>query len=72
MGENTWVGCNFITQAKSVAISVWCARNTDPTQAGLYSNRRRLKASDLRSCIVLRIILGMKTQALISCAADKE
>ena len=27
LGENTWVRCNFITQAKSVAISVWCARN---------------------------------------------
>ena len=26
LGENTWVRCNFITQAKSVAISVWCAR----------------------------------------------
>ena len=28
LGENTWVRCNFITQAKSVAISVWCARIT--------------------------------------------
>ena len=28
LGENTWVRCNFITQAKSVAISVWCARKT--------------------------------------------
>ena len=26
LGENTWVRCNFITQAKSVAISVWYAR----------------------------------------------
>ena len=26
LGENTWVRFNFITQAKSVAISVWCAR----------------------------------------------
>ena len=26
LAENTWVRCNFITQAKSVAISVWCAR----------------------------------------------
>ena len=26
LGENTWVRCNFITQAKSLAISVWCAR----------------------------------------------
>ena len=28
LGENTWVRCNFITQAKSVAISVWCARKS--------------------------------------------
>ena len=26
LGENTWVRCNFITKAKRVAISVWCAR----------------------------------------------
>ena len=30
LGENTWVRCNFITQAKSVAISVWCARKSAP------------------------------------------
>ena len=30
LGENTWVRCNFITQAKNVAISVWCARNNFP------------------------------------------
>ena len=30
LGENTWVRCNFITQAKSVAISVWCARIVNP------------------------------------------
>ena len=32
LGENTWVRCNFITQAKSVAISVWCARIILATQ----------------------------------------
>ena len=31
LGKNTWVRCNFITQAKSVAISVWCARISIPT-----------------------------------------
>ena len=31
LGENTWVRCNFITQAKSLAISVWCARKNFTT-----------------------------------------
>ena len=37
LGENTWVRCNFITQAKSVAISVWCARMTRPTNDPQWS-----------------------------------
>ena len=39
LGENTWVRCNFITQAKSVAISVWCARIAISKQVALsYTN----------------------------------
>ena len=44
LGENTWLRCNFITQAKSVAISVWCARTDATCQVSLksvYQFRRR-------------------------------
>ena len=51
LGENTWVRCNFITQAKSVAISVWCARN-------LRIKPTPRQESLLKKCAGIRIILG--------------
>ena len=44
LGENTWVRCNFITQAKSVAISDWCARTIIP-----YSSLKLAKLMKSRS-----------------------
>ena len=48
LGENTWVRCNFITQAKSVAISVWCARTKFPYH--FISHNTAIVVWDLNSC----------------------
>ena len=49
LGENTWVRCNFITQAKNVAISVWCARNNSTLRLSDSAHRILLQRKERKA-----------------------